>query len=117
MACATIAVMHIGYYISTTVAGAAGAGPQEVCRIVSSMTYSAVCMTIQAAHRSSCHDDIVDGGIAASKTGGPGRVMALRAAKLMQGTDTIRARPGVGEQRITRSRSTSPVACITSGRG
>lgn len=114
MTIATDIFMNIEDDISARVAGGVTRGiPDKVCYIVTGMGYRAIGVTIKAANRRASHDDIVDRGVASTKICGPGRLVTLRATNLVQGADTIRARPGISEQGICGSRTTSAMAGIT----
>ena len=116
MAVDTSTQVDIGHDIATRMAVIAGSGPDKIRDVMTTMPDGTICMTVKAAYRNPGHDNIVHRGETGSDIGRPGRVMALRAAEIMQGQDTICTGPGIGEQRIGGSSPAAFVAGIT-GRG
>ena len=106
--------MGIGNNVSSWVTSAAGASPFEVGCSVRAMGDCPVGMAIQTTNgQGVILDNRLHTGVTGLDIDRPGGIMALRAAKVMQGQDTG---PGVGELRCVCG-STNCMASITESRG
>jgi hypothetical protein len=114
MTVTTLVLVYIKHNIAPWVAGGVtGCIPDKISWVVTGMAGCTVSMTIKTAHRGPGKDNIIYRGIPRANIARAGGIMALGAAKLMQGQDAFSATPGIGKQGVTRSGATTTVTGIT----
>lgn len=96
-------------------AGVAGTVPNKISGIMVSVASLAICVTIKAAWTCRGENCVNYRSIRSLHVHGSSGLMTFGTAKLMQGQNTIRATPGVGEHRVGAACAASTMTGITGG--